>query len=242
MNVFKKTLKLTTIAAPILLAAISIISAFYGADWSRCFFNSSVMCIFWVSLVLLLTAAMIVFKPPRRGWILSAHLGIICVLLGSMIASAKGHKITALLFGIEKIPSGFMVINRGQTEAEVSSTHLEKTIGRLSFEVTAEDIWIEKYYNGQIKDYKSTLAITEQGREVLRKTIEVNRPLHYGGYHFYQNGFDMENHRYTILHIASDSGLPLVYCGYCLIIVGIFGRYWISPITKYFKRRGTDAS
>jgi len=240
MNVFKKILKLSTIAAAILLAALSIISAFYGADWSRSFFNSFVMCIFWAVFVLLLAATLIVFKPLRRGWILSAHLGIICVLLGGMIASSAGHKIAARLFGIEKIPSGFLVINRGQTETAVSSTDLEKIIGRLNFEVTAADIWIEQYYDGQIKDFKSTLAITKQGREIIKKTIEVNRPLHYGGYHFYQSGFDMENHQYTILHLVSDSGLSLVYFGYGLIIVGIFGRYWIGPITKYFKKRGRD--
>jgi len=84
-----------------------------------------------------------------------------------------------------------MLINRGQAETAVSSTDLEKIIGRLNFEVTAEDIWIEQYYDGQIKDYKSTLAITAHGQSVLKKTIEVNRPLHYGGYHFYQSGFDM---------------------------------------------------
>ncbi|MFC1675477.1 cytochrome c biogenesis protein ResB [Planctomycetota bacterium] len=242
MNILRKTLKLSTIMTPILLTVLSIISAFYGTDWSRSFFNSFAMCIFWVVFVLLLAANLIVFKPLRRGWVLSAHLGIICVLLGGMIGSAAGHKIAARLFGIEKIPSGFILINRGQTETEVSSTNLEKTISRLNFEVTAEDIWIEQYYDGQIKDFKSTLAITKQGRPVFKKTIEVNRPLHYGGYHFYQSGFDMENHQYTILHLVSDSGLSLVYFGYWLIIAGVFGEYWIRPMTKYFKKRRRDGS
>ena len=234
MNILRKTLKLSTIVTPILLAIFSIVSAFYGTDWSRSFFNSFAMRIFWVVLVILLVVALIVFKPLRRGWVLSAHLGVICILLGGMIGSAKGHKIAAQLFGIEKIPTGFMLINRGQTETTVNSIDPEKVIGQLDFKVTAEDIWIEQYYNGQIKDFKSTLTIKEQGREITKKTIEVNRPLHYGGYHFYQNGFDMENHQYTILHVVSDSGLQLIYFGYFLIIVGIFGRYWIEPIAKHF--------
>ena len=242
MDIFRQLLKISTIASLIFLAVISIISAFFGAERAQCFFNSIAMCIFWVFLMLLLLAVLIVFKPARRTTLLAVNLGVIFVLLGGMIGSARGHKIAAQLFDIDKIPSGFMIIHQGQTENTVVSADFETVTGRLDFEVTAGEIWIEQYDNGQIKDFKSTLAITHQGRPILKKTIEVNQPLHYGGYHFYQSGFDTDNQQFTILYLVSDSGLGIVYCGYWLIIAGVFGRCWIEPIINYLKQRNRDGN
>ena len=88
----------------------------------------------------------------------------------------------------------------------------------------------------------SNSEIVKDGKDVLKKTIEVNKPLHYGGYHFYQSIFDMENQQYTILSVVSDSGLNIVYCGYLLIIVGVFTKFWIGPIINYFKQRNCDGN
>ena len=148
----------------------------------------------------------------------------------------------AEFFGNEKIPSGFMLIRQGQTENAVISADSENIAGMLGFELTAADIRIERYTNGGIKDFKSTVTVTKQGRPILKKTIEVNKPLHYGGYHFYQSGFDMENQRYTILSVVSDSGLNIVYCGYWLIIAGVFTKFWIEPIINYLRQRGCDGN
>ena len=39
---------------------------------------------------------------------------------------------------------------------------------------------------GEVKDWKSTLSVVEEGQPVLTRTVEVNHPLSYGGYRFYQ--------------------------------------------------------
>ena len=82
---------------------------------------------------------------------------------------------------------------------------------------------------GQISDYKSDLTVLEEGREVARKTIEVNDPLHYGGYHFYQSSYDQEHEHYTVLSVRSDSGLLAVYAGFLLVAVGVFWLFWVKP-------------
>jgi len=46
---------------------------------------------------------------------------------------------------------------------------------------------------GNIKSYISTLTVLEDGREVLTKQVEVNHPLRYKGYRFYQSSFDPES-------------------------------------------------
>ncbi|MFA6425260.1 MAG: cytochrome c biogenesis protein ResB [Phycisphaerae bacterium] len=86
-----------------------------------------------------------------------------------------------------------------------------------------------------IRDYFSDLAIIENGKEVLSKTIEVNHPLHYGGYHFYQHSYDSEMQKYTILSVTSDSGLYTVYAGYWMLVVGTLWQFWFRHIAKYIK-------
>jgi len=93
---------------------------------------------------------------------------------------------------------------------------------------------------GPIKDYKSDLVVLEEGREVARKTIEVNDPLHYGGYHFYQLSYDQEHERYTVLSVRSDSGLLAVYAGFLLLAVGVFWLFWVKPALASAERRTDD--
>ncbi len=82
-----------------------------------------------------------------------------------------------------------------------------------------------------IRDYFSDLVVIENEKEIISKTIEVNHPLHYGGYHFYQHSYDSEAGEYTILSVTSDSGLYAVYGGYWLLCLGILWQFWFRHIT-----------
>ena len=94
---------------------------------------------------------------------------------------------------------------------------------------------------GMPKDYFSDLEVVEDGRVVLAKTIEVNDPLHYGGYHFYQSDYDHEGHAYTVLMVASDSGLICVWIGYALLAGGIILHMWLSPLLAARQKRSEAA-
>jgi hypothetical protein len=86
-----------------------------------------------------------------------------------------------------------------------------------------------------IRDYLSQAAVIKDGNEVTDKVIELNHPLHYGGYHFYQHSYDSEEGKYTILSMTSDSGLYMVYSGYWLICAGLVWHFW-------FKRPASSAN
>jgi hypothetical protein len=86
-----------------------------------------------------------------------------------------------------------------------------------------------------IRDYFSDVVVIEEGKEILSKTIEVNHPLHYGGYHFYQHSYDSEAGKYTILSVTSDSGLYLVYSGYWMLCIGVIWQLWLIHIAAYIK-------
>lgn len=90
----------------------------------------------------------------------------------------------------------------------------------------------------EISDYKSDLGVQVDGKEVLRKTIEVNDPLHYGGYHFYQQSYDNREGRFTVLGVVSDSGLDAVWIGFTLLVAGTFWKMWGQPAVKYLMGGG----
>ena len=85
-------------------------------------------------------------------------------------------------------------------------------------------------YQRIISDYISELEIIEDDKVVAEKDIEVNHPLHYGGYHFYQHSYDAEAGQYTILEVTSDTGLALVYGGYLMLCIGVFWQLWLRQI------------
>jgi len=85
-------------------------------------------------------------------------------------------------------------------------------------------------YLRMVSDYISELQIIENNKVVAEKNIEVNHPLHFGGYHFYQHSYDAEAGQYTVLEVTSDTGLALVYGGYLMLCVGVFWHLWLRHI------------
>ncbi|MBM4024658.1 MAG: cytochrome c biogenesis protein ResB [Planctomycetes bacterium] len=82
-------------------------------------------------------------------------------------------------------------------------------------------------YSRAVRDYISELEIVQNGQVVAAKDIEVNHPLYYGGYHFYQHEYGVADlGEYTVLLVVSDAGLPLVFGGYALLMAGIFWHFW----------------
>ena len=88
-----------------------------------------------------------------------------------------------------------------------------------------------------IRDYLSEVMVIENGKEVASKVIEVNHPLHYGGYHFYQHSYDSEAGKYTILSVTSDSGLYVVYGGYWLLCLGVLWQFWFRHVIGHIKSK-----
>jgi len=91
-------------------------------------------------------------------------------------------------------------------------------------------------YQRVISDYISQLQVIRDGRVVAEKDIEVNHPLHFGGYHFYQQDYDHEAGQYTVLTVTSDSGLALVYVGYLMLCTGVFWHFWLRQLPVRFSR------
>jgi len=90
-------------------------------------------------------------------------------------------------------------------------------------------------YRRVISDYISELEIIKDGKVVLRKNIEVNDPLYYGGYYFYQSSYRTPHQDFpwaTVLSVTSDSGLYCVFAGFFALCAGVIYHLWILPVTK----------
>ncbi len=86
--------------------------------------------------------------------------------------------------------------------------------------------------------YISELIINENGQETARKRIEVNRPLFYKGYLFYQQSWGQDSHgHYSIIGVSSNSGLSAVFAGYGLLTAGLIGQLWIVPAAEHKRKK-----
>jgi cytochrome c biogenesis protein ResB len=91
--------------------------------------------------------------------------------------------------------------------------------------------------NRAISDYVSELEVVKDGQVVAEKDIEVNHPLYFGGYHFYQVDYDHQAGQFTVLSVQSDTGLKLVFIGYWALCIGILWHLWLRHIFARIKSK-----
>ncbi len=92
-------------------------------------------------------------------------------------------------------------------------------------------------YRRVISDYISRLRVIKDNKVAAEKDIEVNHPLSFGGYHFYQHSYDSEAGRYTVLMVVSNTGLAVVYAGYWMLCMGVIWHLWLRHIIARFKTK-----
>jgi cytochrome c biogenesis protein ResB len=119
-----------------------------------------------------------------------------------------------------------ILYNDGTEEEQIAFANYPGHMGN------SQKFSLQYLLSGMVKDYYSDVQVLEDGKVVKEKTIQVNDPLYYGGYHFYQQSYDTKGEKYTILSVSSDSGLYLVYAGYLLLMIGIIWLMWIMPLIR----------
>jgi cytochrome c biogenesis protein ResB len=85
-------------------------------------------------------------------------------------------------------------------------------------------------YHRVISDYISDIQVIKDDKVVAEKDIEVNHPLRFGGYHFYQSSYDDKAGQYTVLQVVSDTGLYVVYAGYWMLCIGVIWHMWLRHL------------
>lgn len=100
------------------------------------------------------------------------HFGLLIILLGGIISGFSGFRDN-------------LSISEGQTLA----------VPNAGFKLRLDKFETDYYPNGSVKDWRSTLTVIENEESVLTQSIEVNHPLSYKGFVFYQSsyGWDWNN-------------------------------------------------
>ena len=110
------------------------------------------------------------------------HIGIIVILLGSILGAMTGF------IGQEMIPSGetFQVKNIFNA-GPFAAAQIPK-----DWAVKVNRFWIDYTPKGDVDQFYSDLSVVnEQGEELDRQTIFVNKPLRYKGITFYQTNWGL---------------------------------------------------
>lgn len=82
---------------------------------------------------------------------------------------------------------------------------------------------------GEPKVYQSTLTVLDDsGNEVQTQKVVVNDPLRQDGWWFYQSNWDPKNRRYSGIHVVRDPGLPLVFLGLIILVLGTLAKVRIG--------------
>lgn len=234
MESFKRTLMWILLGFLGLLVAISVYSAFIGAQASRELFNSLQMQVFWFVLWLLLVISLIAIPQLTRKTALALiHIGAILILTGSIWSSETGHRIQRRLLENNKYQAGQIIVEKG---GKRNLMVLKNYMGmiELPFSLVLEDFTIEYYQAPPTmpdmrmpRDFISDIKVIDANEVVAAKKIEVNKPLHYGGYYFLQADYgSFEGNPYTVLNVVSDSGIDLVFGGYVFLCIGLFWHLW----------------
>jgi len=229
----------------VLLIALSVLAAFCGQMKVKQVLGAICPQIYWTALIAIVIAtAAAAGRLLNKPALLMIHTGLGLVLIGCIWGSQAGHTLAERLLGISKIPRGYLLLSEKEVENSVFSEDFGLISGELAFGIRLNDFRLEYYKEkqpqtyGVIKDYVSDVSIIENAKEVEHKTIEVNHPLHYRGYHFYQHSYDPDQLNYSILFVRSDSGLYIVYAGFLLVSIGSIVRFWFVNLPKRLKLNG----
>jgi len=105
------------------------------------------------------------------------HVAMLVILVGGWIGAEFGFR-------------GNMAVPEGRSESEISflkGTSVEYL--KMPFEIRCDDFEINFFSTGAPSEFRSTLTIIEDGKEVMTSDIIVNEPLYYKGVRIYQASF-----------------------------------------------------
>ena len=121
-----------------------------------------------------------------RTGVYIVHTSILVIFVGAIIGHFFGFKGSVMIPELRSTEKIFT--NPGSIPIE------------LGFTIRCNDFGLEFYNNGTPKEYKSSLTVLENGREILQKDIKVNSPLTHKGITFYQSSY--QGHQEFLVEIT----------------------------------------
>ncbi len=124
------------------------------------------------------------------------HLSVMMILIGALLGSLLGFK--GIMNIVEGNASSTVILSKGHERLE------------LPFAVRCDAFSATFYEMGSPKEYRSDLAILQEGDVVLQRSIRVNHPLTYQGITFYQSTYGTFLDRVEVEITDTDSSKGMV--------------------------------
>lgn len=161
----------------------------------------------FIALLLLVAASLglVTLRGLRRrrgaGFVMN-HAGLFLIVWGA-------------LFGAPDTTRARMLIRTGERTALAYTAAGEAV--PLPFAVRLDRFTLERYDDGSPRRFRSEVHF-----DSTPAAVEVNAPARYGGYTFFQDGYDTRHGAYTVLQVVRDPWLPVVWAGAALLAAGSF--------------------
>ncbi len=170
------------------------------------------------------------YKPHQAGWI-TTHIALLILMAGSVVT----HR-----FGMQ----GQMAVPEG----EASNVFYLETLDREKLEMVNGEprqlpfmVYCKSFeqilYPGisTTRMFRSKVLAWEPGkRDTVAHDVVLNHPLVMDGFKVSQSSWiEMDDGRQaTILGVAYDPGIPFMYAGSILLVVGMIGIFFVKPYLK----------
>jgi len=92
-----------------------------------------------------------------------------------------------------------------------------------------------------VRDYVSTLTVMGESGPVLTRKVEVNSPLAFGGYSFYQSEYDPRDPSFSGFEVVKDPGIALVYGGLGLLLASVMHVILVVPLVRRIRPMAAGA-
>jgi len=211
------SLKLTVVLLLVLAGVLSIGTIFEslrGAEAARAVYYApwflALEGLFGLNLL-----AALVERWPRNKWRIGfalTHASLLLILAGALMTA---------VFKIE----GRLPIWEGQSSNVVYRDGGGGDVApyELPFQVRLDSFEIDTYPGTRRPAmFRSRVVVIGSGGAEHPAVIEMNRPLSYGGYSFFQSSYQIQGGReMTILAVSRDPGEAIVFLGYGLLVAGM---------------------
>ena len=220
MNPYVRTLaslKLTIILLILIAVALSagtIIESIHGTEAARSVYFApwffALQALFAVNIL-----GAIWERFPRDRY----RIGFL-ITHASMILILGGALGTALF-----VVDGRLPLWEGDSSARIlrGGPDEEPTEHAIPFRVRLDAFEIDKYPGTERPAmFRSRVTVIDASGAEHPAIIEMNRPLTFGGYSFFQSSYQIERGReMSILSVSKDPGQPFVFWGYALLVLGM---------------------
>jgi len=213
------SLKLTVVLLLVIAGVLSIGTIFEslkGAEAARGVYYAPWFLALEALFGLNLLAALIE-RWPRNKWRIGfalTHSSMLLILAGALMT---------LVFKVE----GRLPIWEGQSSNVVyrdgGGGGQEVAPLELPFQVRLDSFEIDTYPGTRRPAmFRSRVVVVETGGAEHPAVIEMNRPMSFGGYSFFQSSYQIQGGReMTILSVSRDPGEAIVFLGYALLVAGM---------------------